>query len=422
MTDSPNPFASAAELKLMQGFPPPPDKRVNRSNAVMTPPFNRWSYQNMRMFYPTAGIANADQPSPIDRDIDGGIAELPVVKPTAAGLPGSETVDLETYFQETYTDSFVVVKGGKVVFEKFLNGMHSHQPHQMMSVTKSFAGLFGLIAAEDGAISESDPIVKYIPELESAGAFKEATFGQVLDMSNSMDFSEDYADPESGIQHYAVALGFMEPIPGKQYANSIYEYLPTLPIDPNHAHGEIFHYQTPKTDAVNWATNRVTGKSFQDNLYQQLWCKLGTDGETYVLLDKNATLFAGGGLNATPYDLARFAMMMIGDGQFNGKQVVSPAVIHKISEGASTKAFLNGPNATGSLANGDWSYRAQWWVRHTAGKEAFTAIGIHGQWIYLDVTRNIAIIKQSSQPESATDYYSAYDIHGFDTVIGYLSR
>ena len=32
--------------------------------------------------------------------------------------------------------------------------------------------------------------------------------------------------------------------------------------------------------------------------------KLGTDGETYVLLDKNATLFAGGGLNATPKDLA----------------------------------------------------------------------------------------------------------------------
>jgi len=213
----------------------------------------------------------------------------------------------------------------------------------------------------------------------------------------------------------------MEPITGRTYANSIYEYLVTLPIDPTHDHGEIFHYQTPKTDVVNWVTNRVTGKSFQDNLYEKLWSQLGTDGETYVLLDKNANLFAGGGLNASPYDLARFASMMINGGQFSGKQIVPSSVIQKLSEGASTEAFANGPEAKGIMDNGDWSYRAQWWVRHTPGKEAFTAIGIHGQWIYIDVTRNIAIVKQSSQPDSSTDHYTAYDIHGFDAVINYLS-
>ena len=65
---------------------------------------------------------------------------------------------------------------------------------------------------------------------------------------------------------------------------------------------------------------------------------------------------------------------------------------------------------------------AQWWVRHTPGKEAFTAIGIHGQWIYIDITRNIAVIKQSSQPTSATDYQTAYDILGFDAVIAHLKK
>jgi hypothetical protein len=33
-------------------------------------------------------------------------------------------------------------------------------------------------------------------------------------------------------------------------------------------------------------------------------------------------LIAGGGLNATPNNLARFAMMMLNDGRFNGEQVV----------------------------------------------------------------------------------------------------
>ena len=125
-----------------------------------------------------------------------------------------------------------------------------------------------------------------------------------------------------------------------------------------------------------------------------LWTKLGTDGETYVLLDKNGTLFAGGGLNATPNDLARFGAMMINKGRFNGQQVVPEDVIDKLAAGASTEAFSKGPDAGGIMADGHWSYRAQWWVRGTPGKESFSAIGIHGQWIYLDIERGVAIIKQ----------------------------
>ncbi len=422
MNNAPDAYASAAELKLMEGFPPPADKRVNRSNALLTPPYNRWSYLNMRMLYPSAGIPNAGQPFPINKSIDQGIAGISVVKADDSGKPSGESVNMDTHLLETYTDALVVVQGDQIVFEKYFNGMHPAQPHQMMSVTKSFTGLFGLMAVEDSRADENDLVIKHVPELKTAGAFKDATFGQVLDMTNSMDFSEIYDDPDSGIRHYGVVVGLMEPVVGKNYAGSIYEYLPTLPKDPQHEHGEIFHYQTPKTDVVNWVTNRVTGASFQDNLYQKLWSKLGTDGETYVLLDHNGTLFAGGGLNAPPHSLARFTMMMLNDGKFNGQQVVSPAVIKKLSDGASTQAFSNGPEAKGIMANGDWSYRGQWWVRHTPGKEAFTAIGIHGQWIYIDVTRNIAIVKQSSQPESSTDYYTAYDIHGFDAICEYLSK
>ena len=111
-------FATASELKLMEGFPPPADKRVDRSNALMTPPFNRWSYLNMRMIYPTAGIGNASQPIKMPAEIDKGIANLKIVKADATGAPTKATVDMETYLKETYTDALVVVQGDKIVFEK----------------------------------------------------------------------------------------------------------------------------------------------------------------------------------------------------------------------------------------------------------------------------------------------------------------
>ena len=410
-----NPYATADELGLMKGFPPAPDKQVTKDNALLTPPFNRWSYQNMRMIYPSASIGSAQYPVHLDRRINGSLDAVDVKHPETGDM-----LSMADALEQSFTDAIVVIQGDKVVFERYFNGMNADQPHQMMSVTKSFGGLLGLMAAEAGKLSEDDLVTEYVPELKESGAFGDATFGQVLDMTNSMDFTEDYADPQSGVRKYGATLGWTEPLPDIEYESNLYDYLVTLPIDKDHAHGEIFHYQTPKTDVVNWVTNRVNGQSFQDAMYEQLWSKLGTEGETYVLLDKNATLVAGGGLNATPNNLARFATMMINDGKFNGQQIVEPGVIEKLAAGGDLDAFANGPDADSNHPGGEWSYRAQWWVKHTPGMEAFTAIGIHGQWIYLDVNHDIAIVKLSSQPASNGNPYDGLHLNTFYAIIEHL--
>jgi len=414
-----NKYATAAELGLMQGVPPPPDKQVTKANALQKAPFNRWSYLRMRMFYPSANVPAANKPVPVSKSIDWKFEDGVEVKEPGTGA----TKSLADWLKETWTDALVVIRGDQVVYENYFNGMHPNQPHQLMSVTKSFGGLLGLMAVEEGKLKESDPVTKYVPELKKAGAFANATFGEVLDMTNSMDFTEDYADPRSGIRTYGAVLGWTAKVDGVNYQNSLYEYLVTLGIDKKHKHGEIFHYQTPKTDVVNWVSNRVNNQSFQEALYEKVWSKIGTEGETYVLLDNNATLVAGGGLNATPYNLARFAMMMKNGGRFNGHQVVPAAVVDKIAKGGSIKAFDNGPDSDDVVhAKGEWSYRAQWWVKHTKGMEAFMAIGIHGQWIYIDRNHDIAIVKVSSMPPSKDQYLDGYNLQGFYGIVEYLSK
>ncbi len=372
-------YATAKELKLMEGFPPPPDKQVTKATAMKTPPFNRWSYQHMRMFYPTANVPAADKPVPLRKSIDRNFERGVRIKEPGTG----KTKSLANWLKETWTDALVVIRGDRIVYEKYLNGMTPNTPHQMMSATKSFAGLLGLMAVADGKLKESDLVTKYVPELKKKnGAFNGATFGQVLNMTNSMDFSEVYADPRSGIMTYAAVLGWTPKVKGIKYPPSLYKYLETLKIDPKYKQGQIFHYQTPKTDVVNWVTNRVTHESFQKYLYDKIWSKIGTEGETYVLLDNNATAVAGGGLNASPYNLARFAIMMKNGGTFNGKQVVPAAIVDKIAKGGSIEAFDNGPDSDDVVhKKGEWSYRAMWWVKHTKAMEAFMAIGVHGQWI-----------------------------------------
>jgi hypothetical protein len=328
------------------------------------------------------------------------------------------------FLKETWTDAIVVIRGNQIVYENYLNGMTPNTPHQMMSATKSFGGLLGLMAVANGKVKESDLVTNYVPELNTPnGAFANATFGQVLNMTNSMDFTEDYADPRSGIRTYGAVLGWTAKVEGIKYPPSLYSYLVTLKTDKDHKDGEIFHYQTPKTDVVYWATNRVNNQSFQQALYEKIWSKIGTEGETYVLLDNNATLVAGGGLNATPYNLSRFAMMMLNNGKFNGRKVVPTSVIEALAEGGSINAFDAGPDSDDVVhKKGEWSYRGQWWVKHTKGMEAFMAIGIHGQWIYIDRNHNVAIVKLGSMPKSKDQYLDSYNLEGFYGIVKYLNK
>ncbi len=98
-------------------------------------------------------------------------------------------------------------------------------------------------------------------------------------------------------------------------------------------------------------------------------------------------------------------------------------MLRTIAKGGSIEAFDTGPDSDDYVhAKGEWSYRGQWWVKHTKGREAFMAIGIHRQWIYLDATRKIAVVKLSSQPKSKDDYLNKYDLNAFDALVDYLTH
>ena len=83
----------------------------------------------------------ADEAVHLERNIDDTIAGLTIEHP----VDGHQT-DMESFLRETYTDSMVVLKGGQVVYERYFNGMTADQPHQTLSVTKSFSGLMAPMA------------------------------------------------------------------------------------------------------------------------------------------------------------------------------------------------------------------------------------------------------------------------------------
>ncbi|WP_157706020.1 serine hydrolase domain-containing protein [Roseovarius faecimaris] len=412
MTQS-EPFDTSTheEMGLMQGFPPPPDKRVTQADGFFAAPQNRWAYQNMRSLWPSREIAPGSTPRALPRKIDPGLSRIEVARED-----GSKA-DFATYLRQSFTDSFTVIKDGAVVHQTMMNGMTPHQPHIMFSCTKSFVGLLTLMAVEQGQMDEAALLSAYVPEGANGGAFDGVTLGQALDMTNAVDYDEDYANPQASIHDYLHVFGTGQPGPRP----GLCDYLLSLGAETSRAHGAEFHYATPVTDMVAWALSRATGQSFTDLMSGQLWQPCGMAGPDYILVDGQGAPFTGGGLNATADDMTRFAAMILAGGRVGNTQVVPEAVIAELEAGGSEAAFEAGGEATGRMQEGGWSYRAQWWVRRQAGHEAILAIGVHGQYIYVDRPRGVAIVKQSSQPLSSDPYFSTYNLNAFDAVVERLS-
>ena len=119
--------------------------------------------------------------------------------------PDGKQMTVHKMLQTTYTDGFIVLHQGKVVFEKYYNGMTPGTRHLLMSVSKSVTGTLAGILVNDGRLNPTLKVVDYIPELKNSPGFADATVREVLDMTTSLVWSEDYADPKAQVVSHEAA-------------------------------------------------------------------------------------------------------------------------------------------------------------------------------------------------------------------------
>ena len=400
-----------ATIGWMDGSPPPADKVVRYADMSMYRfPQTRWSFANFRQLVPTRNIWRGDgRPSELPRslrdDIDG---------VTFTPLGGGDPMTWEQSLAANYTDAILVLHQGRIVYERYLGVMTPHTPHMAMSVTKSFFGTLGAMLVEEGELDPDASVSRYIPELERS-AFGDATVRQVLDMTTGIRYSEDYADPGAEIWRHARAGGVFPRPAGYDGPQTFYEFLAML--EKQGAHGEAFAYKTVNTDVLGWLVRRATGRPVGDLLSERIWQKLGAEEDAYVLVDSVGTEFAGGGLNATLRDLARFGEMMRLDGRFNGRQIVPKSVVEDIRRGGDPAKFA----IAGYATLPGWSYRDQWWVSHNE-HGAYMARGIHGQAVYVDPVAGMVIARFGSHPLASNVHFDATTLPAFHALAKHLMR
>jgi CubicO group peptidase (beta-lactamase class C family) len=375
------------QLGWMQGSPPPADKRIAFHDTTSYRfPQLRWSFAHQRQLVPTVAVAQG-----VAKPLPSSNSALPKIQYTALGGQGGG--DWAGMLEATYTDALLVMHKGQVMFEHYNGVMTPSTPHIAMSVSKSFMGTMAACMVADGHLDEKQRVDHYLPELTASG-FGDATVRQVMDMTTGIDYTENYADPQAEIWNHMRAGGVM-PRPA-DYAGPthFYDYLPR--VRKLGEHGEKFTYRTANTDVLGWIVARVTGQRTEESLSQLIWQPMGAEKDAYYSVDPIGTAFAGGGLNTTLRDLARFGELLRNHGRIGLTQVLPEAAVRDTFTGADPARFAhNGPPTLPG-----WSYRNMLWVSHNP-HGAIMARGVHGQNIYIDPKAEMVIARYASHPIAA---------------------
>jgi CubicO group peptidase (beta-lactamase class C family) len=371
--------------KMMAEFPPADDAQVTLANW-RTKPFSEWGFRNVRELLPTANVERSSDPAAMQS------SPVYLDDVTFDGLDGKPTT-LASGLRQVDTDGFIVLHRGKIVSEWYDHGLTPSAQHVVFSVTKSVTGTVAGILAEAGKLDPDAPVISHLPEMKGS-VYADCSVRHLLDMSVGVKFEEDYLKADGDMVRYRRSHGWDVSEIGGLASPHLREYLQSMQPD-GCKHGDIYHYASTNTDVLGWIYERVCGMSYAKILHQYLWAPLGAEYDACVTIDSRGAARAAGGFCATIRDLAKFGEMMRNNGvSSTGRQVVPSWWIDDIRTNGNAEAWARGAYVK-LFPNG--KYRSAWYTPDLS-RSTTCAIGIHGQYIYIDPQDETVIIRVSSQP------------------------
>ena len=287
--------------------------------------------------------------------------------PEAKGISASCIIDTlsEIDIRGISMHSFLLCKDDCLVAECYYAPVKKNDLHRMFSVTKSFVSIAIGLLQEEGRLSLDDSIVKFFPEYvpntcEAHPWLLATTIRDMLSM-RSCHASTTYDKFSSKTD----------------WVKSFFTVAPT------HKPGTVFHYDTSATHTLCALVEKLTGMKMLDYLRNKVLNEIGFSKEAYCLTDGFGVSMGGSGLMATSRDLMCFALLILHNGNLNGKQYISADYIKEAT------SFQTATCVTGPIPSESQGYGLQFW---TGEHGSIVCYGMGGQLAILLPEYNTAIV------------------------------
>jgi CubicO group peptidase (beta-lactamase class C family) len=313
--------------------------------------------------FPARRIAAGPRTRPLLAGVELDLGTAPVR--TGGGGEG-----FDEFLRKNDTLAFLVVHGDRLVRERYFDGTGRGSLLTSFSVAKSFLSTLVGIATDEGLIeSIQDPLTTYVPELvERDQRFAQITLRDLLTMS-------------SGLRYWDTDL----PWP---WADDTYTYygvdlreVALNKTEIEHPSGEEWHYNNYNPLLLGLVLERATGMSVSKFMTTRLWQPLGAEADATWNLDSESSGFEKleSGINATAADYARFGLLHLHGGEWNGARIVSEEWMraatrpHTRTDGASLYGFF-------------------WWL-DSERPGRFYALGDYGQYVYVAPDADAVVVR-----------------------------
>ncbi len=272
------------------------------------------------------------------------------------------------------TRAILVVKDGQIIAERYANGYDRRTRFLGWSMTKSVThALLGVLVRE-GLLDIHQPAP--VPEWASPDDPRHAiTTDQLIRMSSGLEFVEDYSDLSVGVTQMLYNTSDMA-----AYAANM-----PLAAPPD----TVWNYSSGTANILSRIIRDLVGGDVTDYWGFPRRALFDPINMTSAVIEPDASgTFVGSSyMYATARDWARFGLLYLQDGVWNGRRI--------LPEGWVDYARTPTPPSQGE-------YGALWWLNRGSGEhkewegapdDAYAAEGHDGQYVVVIPSRNMVIVR-----------------------------
>jgi CubicO group peptidase (beta-lactamase class C family) len=280
-----------------------------------------------------------------------GNQSLPRSTPEDQGISSQAVRDFVSTVDKIDTlHSFMLVRHGHVVAEGWWKPEAPDKPHVLHSLSKSFNSTAVGLAIAEGKLSLDDPVLKFFPTdapAEPSENFKAMKVRDLLTMTCGHDTEAKSARGAPAVKDFLA-----QPVP--------------------HKPGTHFLYNTMGSYTLSAIVTKTTGQTSLEFLKPRLFEPLGIENPDWPSSPEGNSL-GGYGLKLCTEDIAKFGLLYLQKGKWNGKQLIPEYWV----EQATSKQVPNDQEGHSKIGI-DWvqGYGFQFW---RCTHNAFRGDGANGQ-------------------------------------------
>jgi len=285
-----------------------------------------------------------------------------------------KNTNFETFLERSQTSAFLVLQNDMIVYENYFNGFNKKSVFTSFSMAKSFVSVLVGLAIKDGYIkSETDKITDYIPELAKKDTrFSHISIRDLLSMSSGIAYSGDGFPSDDDFTYISPNLR-KTTLDNVKIADEPQKY---------------WHYNNYNPLLLGIILERVTHKSISNYLEEKLWTKMGGNDASWSI-DENGFEKMESGINCSAIDYAKFGLLMLNSGNFNGEQIIPKSWVQKSTQPENkVKGYYD------YLQDHNTYYQYFWWGKmRDKSQNDFFALGNKGEYIYINPKKKLVIIR-----------------------------